>query len=173
MLFAFFFNFLQIQKSSNLISSSAAFGENPRYCYSLSVVVVVRRPRRAKTVTFRNVSVITEDIYLELGVCVHHPKSNPCYKGRQFQMHFSELCPLFDLDILASIKHPTAERWHPYVVLMFSLLSANVYLMNTKFLGMNRRDTSALTPLSMDDRSEFYWHVGYWVYITKIIIGIA
>ena len=41
-----------------------------------------------KSVTFLNISVITEDIFLKLGVCVHYPKSNPCYQGRQFKMHF-------------------------------------------------------------------------------------
>ena len=34
----------------------------------------------AKTVTFCNISVITEDVYLKLGVCVHYPKSNPYYQ---------------------------------------------------------------------------------------------
>ena len=40
----------------------------------------------------------TEDIYLKSGKCVHYPKSNPCYKGRQFKTHFSELCPFFYLE---------------------------------------------------------------------------
>ena len=42
--------------------------------------------------------VITEDIYLKLGICVHYP-NYPYYKGRQFKMHFfsPELCPVFDL----------------------------------------------------------------------------
>ena len=35
---------------------------------------------------------------------------------------FSELCPLFDLDILSSIKHPTAERWHPHAVLLLTIV---------------------------------------------------
>ena len=44
--------------------------------------------RLRKTVTFCNISVITEDIYLKLGVCVNCPNSNPYYQGRQFKMHF-------------------------------------------------------------------------------------
>ena len=27
---------------------------------------------------------------------------------------FLELCPLIDLDFLSTIKHPTADRWHPH-----------------------------------------------------------
>ena len=49
--------------------------------------------------TFCNISVITDDIYLKLGVCVHYPKSNPYYQERQFKMlffFFSLLCPFFN-----------------------------------------------------------------------------
>ena len=74
------------------------------------------RPR--KTLTFCNISVITEDIYLILGVCVHCPKSNPYYQGRQFKMHFFQDYAPFQLRLLSSIKHPTAMRWHPHVVLL-------------------------------------------------------
>ena len=65
----------------------ALFGENPKYCYSLGVVVVPYHCH-AKTMTFCNISVITEAIYLKLGVCVHYPKRNSYYQGRQFNMHF-------------------------------------------------------------------------------------
>ena len=44
-----------------------------RYCHSPGVVagvVVVRR--HAKTLTFSNISVITEDIYLKLRIVVHY-----------------------------------------------------------------------------------------------------
>ena len=73
-----------------IIFSSAVFGEKkPRYCYTLGVVVV-RHRCRAKTVTFRNISVANEDIYLklEVHVCVNYPKNNLYYYGRQFKMHF-------------------------------------------------------------------------------------
>ena len=36
--------------------------------------------------TFCNISIITEDNYLKLGKCVHYPKSNPYYQGRQFKI---------------------------------------------------------------------------------------
>ena len=47
--------------------------------------------------TFCNISVITEDIDLKLGVYVQYPKSNPYDQGSQFKMHFFflELCPFF------------------------------------------------------------------------------
>ena len=77
----------------NSICSSAVFGQNPRYCYSLGVVVVRRRCRRrrhcrAKTLTFFYMSVITADIYLKLRTCVHYTKNHPYYQGRQFKMQF-------------------------------------------------------------------------------------
>ena len=50
------------------IFSSAVCRENPRYCYRIGVVVVRRRRRLRKTLTFCNISVITEDTYLKLGV---------------------------------------------------------------------------------------------------------
>ena len=49
----------------------------------------------AKTLTFCNISVVTEDIYLKLGVCVHYPKSNLYYQGRQFKMYLYRIMPLF------------------------------------------------------------------------------
>ena len=45
--------------------------------------------RLRKTLTVCNMSVNTEDVYLQLGVCVHYPKSNPYYQKRQFKMQFS------------------------------------------------------------------------------------
>ena len=53
----------------------AVFGENQRYCYSLGIVVVIV----VQKLTFCNISVFIEDIYLKLGICVHCPKSNPYY----------------------------------------------------------------------------------------------
>ena len=32
----------------------------------------------------------------------------------------SKLCPFFNLDILSSIKHATAKRWHSHAVLLFN-----------------------------------------------------
>ena len=40
------------------------------------------------SVTFPNISVIIADIYLKLGACVHYPKSNRYYQGRQSKMIF-------------------------------------------------------------------------------------
>ena len=72
------------------IFSSAVFEENPRYCYSLGVMVVVVlnvvRRRFAKALTFCNISYYC--ICLKFGIRVHCPKSNQHYQGRQFKMHF-------------------------------------------------------------------------------------
>ena len=52
-----------------------------------------------KILTFCNIS-ITEDIYLDLGICIHYPKSNPYYQRRQFKMiFFFRIMPLFRLKI--------------------------------------------------------------------------
>ena len=53
--------------------------------------------RHAKTLTFCNISVINEDINLKLGLCVHYPKRNPYYQGRQIKMifFFFRIMPLF------------------------------------------------------------------------------
>ena len=62
----------------------------------------------AKILTFCNISVFTEDIYLKLGVCVHYPKSNPYYQGRkQFKMHFFRTMSLFRLTLFILYQAPT------------------------------------------------------------------
>ena len=89
--------------------------------------------------TFFNIPVITEDIYLKLGVCVHYPESNPYYQGRQFKMHFFFLqnnSPFFSLDFLFSIKHPTAERWHQHAVLLFTNYNHILLICRLLSLGM-------------------------------------
>ena len=86
--------------------------------------------RFRKTLSFGNISVITEGIYLKLRVCVPYPKSNPYRQGRQSKMlFFSELNPFLDLDFLSSIKHPIAERWHSHAscCLRFSLTHALIH----------------------------------------------
>ena len=67
--------------------SSAVLGENQRYCDSRGVIVVVIVVVVQK-LRFCYISVICEDIYLKLGICVQYPKSNPYYQGRQFKMQF-------------------------------------------------------------------------------------
>ena len=41
-----------------------------------------------KKLTFCKISIITEDIYLKLRICVFYPKSDPYYQGRQFKILF-------------------------------------------------------------------------------------
>ena len=60
----------------------------------------------AKTLTFLIISVITEDIYLKLGVCVHYPESNPYYQGRSFKMYFFRIMPLFCIRIFIHYQAP-------------------------------------------------------------------
>ena len=55
--------------------SSAVFEEN------VEVLSLPWRRRRAKTLTFSNISVITEDIYLKLRVVVHYQRGTHTSKG--------------------------------------------------------------------------------------------
>ena len=48
-----------------------------------------------KTLTYCNISVINEDIYLKLGAYVHYPRSNLYNQGRQFKMHLFQNCAPF------------------------------------------------------------------------------
>ena len=68
---------------------------------SLSCVVVVQN-----LLIFCDISVIDKDIYLKLGVCVQYPKSNLCFYGRQFQMHFSRIMPLSRFKIFILYQGP-------------------------------------------------------------------
>ena len=81
-------------RCSCLLSSSAGFGENLRYCSTLGVVFVVQK------LTFCNISVVIEDTYFTLGICVHSPKSNQSFKGDDSKCIISELCPFFHLEKL-------------------------------------------------------------------------
>ena len=89
---------------------SNPYYQGRRFKMHLSRIMPLFRLR--KCLTFCNISVITEDIDLKLGVYVHCQKSNPYYQGRQFRF-LSELCPLFSLRIFILYRHPTYERWHP------------------------------------------------------------
>ena len=67
-----------------------------------------------KTLTFCNISVITEDIYLKHGICVHYPKSNTYYQGRQFKIHFFKNYAPFDLEktlTFCNISVITEDIW--------------------------------------------------------------
>ena len=87
-----------------LLFSSAVFGENPRYCYSLGIVVVVISLLLLKICTCNSGYVFTIQRILS---------------RETIQNAFvSDLCPFFDLNILPSIKHPTSERWDPHAVLL-------------------------------------------------------
>ena len=58
----------------------------------------------AKTLTFCNISVITEDIYLSM--CSLSKEQSILSKGdkSKYIFFFSELCPFFDLDFLAHLS---------------------------------------------------------------------
>ena len=93
---------ISFKKGFNFLFCFSVFVENLRYCYSLDIV---------QKLTFCNISVITEDIYFKLRVCVHF-----------FFFLYSELCSYFYLEFLSSIKHPIAEHWHPPLVFLFETL---------------------------------------------------
>ena len=68
-----------------------------------------------KTLTKCNISIITEDIYLKLRVCVHYPKSNHNYEGRQLNFFcFSfRIMPLFRLTVCILYQVPHSQALAP------------------------------------------------------------
>ena len=77
-------------KSDNgkLLLDKTYSGERFRAILALLFLRIMALFQLGKILTFCNISVITENIYLKLGVCVHYPKSNPYYQGSRFKMHF-------------------------------------------------------------------------------------
>ena len=63
-----------LSKKKNVRSFKVFSKKTSRYCHipGVSVVGVVQ-----KLLTFSNISVITEDIYLKLRTVAHHKKGNP------------------------------------------------------------------------------------------------
>ena len=82
------------------IYSSAVFGENPRYCYSLGIVIISSTIMQK---LFCNISVITEETW---NMCSLSILSRETIQNAFFQ----NFAPFFDLDFLSSIKHPMAKR---------------------------------------------------------------
>ena len=89
-----------------------------------------------KTLTFCNISFITDDINMELGICVHYPKSNPYCQGRQFKMYFSRIIPLFRHRLFifyqASYSRVLAPAFSAFVFLFLTLFST---LPNTNLIS--------------------------------------
>ena len=93
-----------------------------------------------KTLIFCYISVITEDIYFKLRTCVHYPKSNPYYQGRQFRINFFfKNYAHFRIELFISNKHPKAERWHPHAVLVLKnyLTWALIFIYFSRMLFLN------------------------------------
>ena len=57
-----------------------------------------RRRRGAKTLTFSNISVITEDIYLKPRIVVPIKRGTHTSRGGNPPIFLSKLCPFFDLE---------------------------------------------------------------------------
>ena len=51
-----------------------------------------------RKLTFSNISVITEDLYLKLRIVVHYQKGNPYNRGGNPLFFFTKLCPFFDIE---------------------------------------------------------------------------
>ena len=77
-----------------------------------------------KILTFCNISVIIEDIYLKLWLCVHYSKTIHTIKGNNSKCRFFQKnAPFSTWTFLSCIKHPTAECWHLHAVLLLLLQS--------------------------------------------------
>ena len=93
-----------------IIFSSDGCGENPMYCYSLGIIAVLQK------LCHFVMTVVTEDIYLKLGVhvCVRYPRNNPHYQGGQFKMHFFlRIVPLFRLRLFIFYQAPHSRALAP------------------------------------------------------------
>ena len=102
----------------HLIFSLAVYGENPRYCYSPGVIVVVVM---WKNFEFCNICVITEDMFTI-------SKAIQTMTGDKSKCILVRIMPLFRLsNILSSIKHSTAQHWHLHALLLL------VYLLFKKY----------------------------------------
>ena len=77
------------------IFSSAVFGENPKYCCSLGIIVVVG----GQKLTFCNISVITEEYVFTIKRETH------TIKGDNSKCIFSDLCP-FPLRLFIPYQAP-------------------------------------------------------------------
>ena len=86
--------------------------ENMKFVFQ-RVLLKPWRCHCAKTLTLScNISVITEDIDLKFGLCVHYPKSNLYYQGRQFKMHFSQIYSPFSTFYPLSNTPHRVQRIH-------------------------------------------------------------
>ena len=92
------------------IFSLVVFCENLRYCYSRVVVIGA-----VQKLTFCNVSVITEDIYLKLSICVCYQITIHTIKEDNTKcfFFFSELNPFFDLDFLILYQASQSRKLAP------------------------------------------------------------
>ena len=79
-----------------------------------------------KNLTFCNISVITEYIYLKLGACVHYPMSNPCYQGRDFKCIFFRIMTLFRLRLFILYEAPHSRAFAPACSALVLNLSSSV-----------------------------------------------
>ena len=78
-------------------------GGNPQNIFG-TVIPLFRRCHGAKTWTFCNISVITEDIYLKLGLVVIMKRGTHTNRGGNPQKIFGTVMPLFRLRIFV-------EKW--------------------------------------------------------------
>ena len=85
--------------------------------------------RRAKTLTFCNVSAFMKDINLKLKKKMFTTKRTIRVKrADNFEIFPTELSPFFELRFLLTIEktkqkkqHLSVERWHPHAVFLFYL----------------------------------------------------
>ena len=79
--------------------SLAVFGENPRYCYSFGIIIVVMQKLRNFVIFLLLLKILIWN-----SECAFTIQSNPYYQGRQFKMHIFQNYALFltkkNVDIL-------------------------------------------------------------------------
>ena len=112
------------------ICNSAVFGENPRYCYSLGVVVVVVVVQKLSHFVLSLLLKIFTYLLESRNMC-SLSKEQSILSWETIQVHYFQNYATFSTDFLFSIKHPIAEHWHPHAVLLSpfqTLFSESLFL---------------------------------------------
>ena len=104
------------------IFSSAVFGENLRYCYSLGVVILVAVVVGVQKLWHFVIYLFLLKIFNRNSEYVFTiQRETHTFKGKNSRCIFSELCPFLVLDLLSSVKNSTSESWYTHAVLLLPL----------------------------------------------------
>ena len=100
-----------------MVTSLAVFVINPRYCYSLGIIVVVGVQKLWHFV-IQYLCHYWRYLLETRNMCSLSKDQSLLSRETIQTAFFSDLCPFFDFNFLFSIKHPTAKHFHPHAMLV-------------------------------------------------------